>query len=322
MNERDRENLRLLAETIVKEEESCIIFVGAGLSRKLGYPDWKAMLLRLARETVDCHNMPPVTRTRIQGSIEAENKEELFKVSNAIFNNCEREFYESISSMFSPKEINYHQAHLTLIELLNDHLKGIITTNLDTCLESARDAKQKSGIVETVSIDDFNDQDKKSIFHIHGLRDDTSHWVICPFQYGDLYRGEFIQKLEGLMSQHTVLYLGTGLEDREIKNIRYSRACVSIPRNKAIYPAIKYHYAVVPNQEGYDSNEEYFDFLDNHKIKSIHYDVIDDGKVDEYGSVKNHEKLFDIIEKLHNECSKLTDKSSVNEPKKPFDGSK
>lgn len=313
-------NLLALAKIIAQSEGECIIFVGAGLSRPLHYPSWGTMLEKIAELALSSTAFTPESKTRISGYITTKNEHSLFCEMSEIYRHCEAQYLNKLKDMFYPKEdaIKFLQAHSTLLTLLNKYIKGLITTNFDFCLEFARDEVGFNHITETSDIVNFMNNSEKQIFHMHGMMRNLSECVVCPIHYARLYTTEFIATVERILSKHTVLYLGTSLNDFELSRILERRASICLPANKSRFPDIKDHYAFVPRRTNRNPNEEQEAMLNQYKINVEHYDVLPGDVSDDYGTIDNHQALYDMIEELRSECEKYQIKSSVLESEKPL----
>jgi len=121
-----KENIRYLRE-ILQKEQKVAVFIGAGTSDFLGIKGWDSVLEEMKKE-FKAENID------VQKSIEedgyAETATMIYETKNDM--NLYKAF---MSKQFIPKKAYHYSLHVKLINLFDTFL----TTNFDTCLESAFD---------------------------------------------------------------------------------------------------------------------------------------------------------------------------------------
>ena len=308
-----------LAEKMFHNGNECIIFVGAGLSRSLHYPLGFTMLERLAYLAFSSSRIGGKTKSRIKKYIKNKNWYDLLAEMDQIRQFCEDRYLVELRNMFYPKESTpkFLKTHSTLISLLNTCLKGIITTNFDLCLELAKDAGGFRSISSTTDITQFMENGKKYVFHIHRTIEEPTRCIVCRSHYSELYTTDFQSKLAHIVSNHTLLYIGTSLHDSELDRILTQRASIYIPANKDKFPHAKDHYAFIPKRRDIDPLEDKDTMYGKYKIKAEYYDVKPSGERDDYGAIDDHQLLYDMINDLSEEYEKHKLVSHVTEDTKP-----
>lgn len=118
-----KENIRCLRE-ILQKGQKVAVFIGAGTSDFLGIKGWDSVLEEMAKEFK--------TDIDVQKSIDedgyAETATMIYETKN------DMDLYKAfMSKQFIPKKAYHYSLHIKLINLFDTFL----TTNFDTCLESA-----------------------------------------------------------------------------------------------------------------------------------------------------------------------------------------
>lgn len=210
------------------------LLVGAGVSCRVGIPGWEDLLREFSEEYEQRGGHSPKRAEEIKRFAERKDLE-LFEVmkndiqgSIALINVLKKHFYNC-------KCEDIH------IELLGLPLGGVVTTNYDTCFESAC---MNYGICQelldkrwfcfpeydgrTVNMDTVFDGNK-FLLHIHGCfchRGDfeVENIILTPSQYYKFYQKEQMQMILRALAQEHVLLLGTSLTDRyfldAVRNLR------------------------------------------------------------------------------------------------------
>lgn len=114
-------------------DRKCGFFVGAGLSRSAGYPDWKGLLLGLIQKAETDHSIRPEQAAECRNLAKDPNKhlmlaEEMRDVLGV-------EFKTYLEETFASDEIYPRPAHDLLVSLKRNNF--IITTNYDLLIEKA-----------------------------------------------------------------------------------------------------------------------------------------------------------------------------------------
>jgi len=226
--EKESDSNNIAFEQLIKAIKSNIVFafIGAGSSKKLGYPLWEE-LIGILEETVKTKG------TSIDLQLYKNNrdheKDPLWYVE--ILKSCldESEFYLVINERFKPKRNNWKPFHQKLMQIPFRHY---ITTNYDTVLEHASYSLSQS--IESFcwndreilrkffqNLNDPRSQDTRYIFHIHGIYDKKDSIILTERDYMRLY---FEEELAGkilwsIISSFKILFIGFSMSDLDLLSI-------------------------------------------------------------------------------------------------------
>ncbi len=208
------------------EDDDLVVFVGAGLSKSLENEngeeigDWKNLLNKmldyLIQEGVDkvFNDLKPLVEPfeplRLLELIEDKN------IGNAMVQNF-------LKSFFTLKDSNNLLVHKNLCKLSNK----IITTNYDEAFEMAdrRFARNVAYKGRNGELSSFSDSKKITLLKLHGCISHIDEMVLFPSQYRALYDNtsnasqHILMHFKDAIKHHTVLFIGTGMGDFQIKNI-------------------------------------------------------------------------------------------------------
>ncbi len=155
--ERD-ENTRRKRDLIeLVDSGEAILFVGAGSSVRVGYPDWSSLLQKLEDLASKCGDdfKPNIVKCKNSDPLEYLEYAEYIKSYISEKTDDIDRYYALLYDLFEPKKPSYNEFHRLLVEL---PFRGILTTNYDPVLTEAltkkkRDAEEK---VKEISLIDTN----------------------------------------------------------------------------------------------------------------------------------------------------------------------
>jgi len=217
----------LLRESINKN--IVFAFIGAGSSKKLGYPLWDKLIEILENEASK------------KTSAEDLNIYKCYKLNNYIDNYWyaemlrnffdEEEFKNIIFNIYRPKKENnnFKPFHQNIIRIPFRHY---LTTNYDKVLESAsiglsktlesfcwKDIRKLRNFFQFIN--DPTQQDNRYIFHIHGIYDDIKSIILTEKDYMSFYsRDDLAQKiLWSVISSFRMCFIGFSMKDLDLLSI-------------------------------------------------------------------------------------------------------
>ena len=223
------------------EREELALFVGAGISKDAGIPQWNELLNALLSKMI-------ASRIKDKDSrILPEYLDSIIELAHQNQENTPITQMRYIKGAFSPDEYNklvhevlYSRKPRANTELLNtiaaictprrNHIgvQGVITYNFDDLLERCL---QKSKIQTNVLSceDDISTPDKLSIFHVHGympykVDEDSPNTdlIFSEEDYHKVYRDAYCwSNLAQLnyLREHTCLFIGCPLTDPNLRRL-------------------------------------------------------------------------------------------------------
>jgi hypothetical protein len=251
---------------------SAALFVGAGLSRQAGYPDWRGLLKGIAADL----------------RIDLRSEHDLAGVAQWYLNKNQRtkaKIGQLIRDSF-PDVVDVPESHRVLARLPFRH---VWTTNYDNLLERAWTIAGRRMDVKAVRSDlsVFDSWADTTLYKMHGSVAHPSDVVIATDDY-ELYRrtrSAFVQLLNGhLIGQH-FLFLGFGFSD---PNIGHLLGIIRETMDVTPTP----HYAIVRKpKRGVSSDAEalhdYQVSRHSHWVADMHRYGIECVEVDEFDEIED-----------------------------------
>jgi tetratricopeptide (TPR) repeat protein/NAD-dependent SIR2 family protein deacetylase len=199
------------------EEDNLVLFVGAGMSMPLGFPDWKNLIKEILQKLkVDFDKKIPIAFDHYIDNIdnldlfEILDELELKKVNKEVKNIL----YQEISKIkLEQKDLNRHKK---LWSISNK----IITSNYDKALDIAK--PQQVEVFENENTFQQSKSIKGSpfLYKIHGDITDAPKCVLFSSDYKTLYSDENpnVFTLRNFLMNKTILFIGFSLEDPFVLN--------------------------------------------------------------------------------------------------------
>ena len=280
MNQRDFTMTSISRIRYAMENNRLVIFVGAGVSKNSGLPDWNDLVQAFASE-IGFSNKDKLTKLL---SILTDEQKEEFKPILSKIKNFSIDEYLKIPQYYSVKygDFAYEEKVRKILKGSNkpnpiDYLifdlnpVHIITTNYDNLLENA--ASLKGLNYSTVSNDkslalaDSN----KLIIKMHG---DFDKFVLKESDY-DTYSNNFklIETyVKGLIATNTILFVGFSADDANVRKIfQWIKDILGEYQN----PAYILNIDDVKNSEEKEKILVKCDYLEKIKINTLFYDEIE-----------------------------------------------
>jgi len=236
-----------------------VLFVGAGCSKRLGYPDWKQLIKKLEAfaKKIDSgftinnkkrDNNPLEYVDDIKDCVREKNKED--------------RFYGLISKIYGNDSIKPSKFHEKLVGL---QVRGILTTNYDMILEKAlirhvdypmsvvlRSDKNNPDLSNFIKAINAKGKINKYVMHLHGIYNDIYSIVLSAKDYErvyDIFREEDaslnpLRKLHNKLlwsffATRRVLFIGFSMDDPYLRRM-LQIACLNLMNWEDCF-----HYALI-----------------------------------------------------------------------------
>lgn len=202
------------------KERKCGVFVGAGLSKGAGLPDWAGLLNSLI-EKAEADNSISKEKSDDCKSL-AKDPSKFLMLAEEMKEVLGVEFKSVIEEEFGRDDIKPTQAHETLVSLEANQF--IVTTNYDMLIEHAfaaqGDYRQGYKYYEAHALQ--RDLYKRSFFILkaHGdAKTAPEHIVLTDKDYRRLLYKEpgYQSALQSIFTMYSVIFLGASLQDPELK---------------------------------------------------------------------------------------------------------
>ncbi len=185
---------------------SLVFFVGAGISSLSGSPNWK--------------NLIDILCEKINRPLKDEySNDEYLRIPQMYYHSLDNkdEYYKTIESEISVEGLEPNRIHY---EMFNLNPAGFITTNYDTLLEAS--AEKYCQLFKTAASDNEvpSISGEKFILKVHG--DFKNKNIVLKEEDYLGYDNNFklmVTLLKSIFSTHTVVFIGYGLNDYDIKQI-------------------------------------------------------------------------------------------------------
>lgn len=212
-----------------------IIFAGAGVSAGGGLPNWETLAKELRKRVAEMGAAAAVLN-EIDGYLQTK---QLINAISAAKLAVGGEFEIMVRSLLDDKGLPVPPL-ASAIAGLKEHLRAVITTNLDRFLERAFEAEWPDLTEPTGDLGQGNHY----ILKMHGTLRDTRTWVFTRSQYDRaMFRSQHLQKyFKSVYDSHRLLFVGFGLADDNIE--------LTLAQVRAIsegQPPM--HYALLPEWE-------------------------------------------------------------------------
>jgi len=210
-------NLESLINRISSNQ--CCAFIGAGLSRNLGYPTWKALIEDLGKVSQSYDNYE-----------ECDFNLSLWKKGDWYRNILGEDNYlkELARILESKNRDEFRPVHQVIVQI---PFNSFITTNYDFCLENSAGPLRRA--IQPRSYPDLDASFLRSgdVFHIHGFFDSgrpqsVGTIILTERDYQKAYNEhrELSTFLHELFRYHSIVFMGFSFEDdffvKALENIR------------------------------------------------------------------------------------------------------
>lgn len=197
-----------------------LLFVGAGVSKLIGYPLWLELGEKLAKKAYVEHLLSLSEKEILLGG--GFTPMQIVSILVRRFDDKEPGLgIKRVINELSPSEKINNKKASEIATYLSSYNATIVTTNADESLESA-DLLSERKVLKNFRNFDYDNFGKNSIIHLHGDVSDPNGMVFTNEQYAEAYNVEnkFGQKLNALFKKDwTILFVGYGVSEFEL--LRY-----------------------------------------------------------------------------------------------------
>lgn len=294
-SQENQENFDLLIDRI--RNEQCAVFIGAGLSKPVGYPSLQELLWNMAAVAEIDTLLDKIITTEWMDDFQ-EIKETL---GEDRYRACLHEIFDH-----EARDIEFNPI---LLYLLYVPFRAYITTNYDPCLEFASRHLTSSRIRNNFAYPNLLATDLKNnhIFHIHGYinpdeHDSVNSMVLSRDEYNDAYENSGIVSnfLRTLFSEIDVAFIGFGWNDlvildiiKRVKEAREVREDIATSRNMRL--TRKRDKFTIIDSESFERDKEGNNFLGINGIRPIIYEK----------KAESHSQINKIIKVLQEKTSNI-----------------
>ena len=288
------ENMKSVRKAFVSGPNT--FFLGAGISRSEGLPDWNGLLFSIMRKVTG----RKITENDFNSILKANGD------SSIIMGRYIRSLYGSNNTieddihqiLYKNREVGNIQSKtiVTICDIIKnnrDKVRSVVTYNYDDLIE-----QQLSNIgIDAASIFDTHEPDSRfPVYHVHGILDHkrmkSSRIVLSEDDYHEQYRRPFlwsnVEQLHALQN-HNCFFIGLSMMDPNLRRLLDFTKSEANSRGQRDHHCFAFlcKSSIVANING-DRNkflDEQKCILENLGVRVIWYD--------------NHDRLPAILEKLY-----------------------
>lgn len=201
-------------------DKKCGFFVGAGLSRGLGFPDWRGLLQGLIAKAEADHSLSKDQADDCRRL--AEDSSKFLMLAEEMKDVLGVEFKTYLEETFGNDAINPKPAHELLVTLKRNNF--IITTNYDLLIEKAfvnnRTLQTPYKYYEANALQRQLYLRKFFLLKAHGdAKTAAEHIILTDKDYRKLLYKEpgYQSVLQSIFTMYSVIFIGCSLQDPELK---------------------------------------------------------------------------------------------------------
>lgn len=196
------------------ENDNLILFVGAGMSMSLGFPNWHSLIEKILVQLEEEHTESSLMNFQNYIKVLKNGSKSVFEILESIESNgYKKETKEILHKIIS--EVNFEGAELKNQRKLWEISNKIITTNYDKALDEVK----PKGIEVFANDNTFQQvqsiKGKPFLYKIHGDITNPDTCILFKSDYEDLYKRDKSNKqtLQSFLQNKTLLFVGFSLED-------------------------------------------------------------------------------------------------------------
>ena len=290
----DQKDFELLLKLIRRRE--CAVFIGAGISRPVGYPSLQELLQIMATEA----NIDEFKEKEITDNWMDDFQLIQTALGQKLYRECLIRIFDHTT-----KHTEFSSVHLNV---MNIPFCAYVTTNYDPCLEFAARHSPRSHNQHPYTYPNLPQVELKGehIFHIHGYIDPKNHdsvnsLVLSREEYDAAYQTTEVVPtfLSTLFQELDVLFIGFGWNDFKIlENIKEANKSRKVRESVATQRDIqlareRYKFAII-DSETYLKDKGSKDYIGAFGVKPLIYEI-----------QKSHYPLSNLLQSIQEGTSKI-----------------
>jgi hypothetical protein len=218
------------------EKGECVLFAGAGMSARAGYPTWGKFLQDLLEWAIMSNAIPPDTGRSLRASIAAQEWDAVAdSLVSALMERSALLFYDHLRKVFLETR-PVPAVHRSIARM---KFSAIMTTNFDELFEKAYAGQGTSVYTPKDTESLFRSLTKREFFilHLYGTLGKVETVAVSPDQFEASVKANraFSEFMETLFFSRTIVFLGASLSGIEA----YLKG-ITLPRDLS-----RKHYALV-----------------------------------------------------------------------------
>lgn len=205
----------------------CCIFVGAGIPKLIGFPTWEEMVKQMLEYTWESKGSFNIKKFELSEKIELDDmisKEKLSRVLTFCKGRFKKngrieEYYKKLEELFNDKEKCENIRNDGYAELAKLGVRSFfVQTNVDRSLEIYIKKAKSVDVFVNVSLPSVKSISASSMIYLHGVITNKSSLILTDDEYNAFYQTDinFTTFVQELFATHDVIFLGYGLNDKEI----------------------------------------------------------------------------------------------------------
>jgi HEAT repeat protein len=225
------------------EAKECVFFVGSGISRWSGLPDWEGLIEKMI-DFLGERGLDRSEKREIKSVLKAGDL--LTAASLCTSRLRKSDLRDLIDLVFVEPSPRPHEIHTLITSLGPD---SFVTTNYDRLIEDAYQETHKGIVLTPVNNDQPPEQARimkhgasRFVFNLHGRADRIDTVILSREDYRKLQytAGATLKTLEHLLLSRPVVYLGFSLRDPDFLMIKDQIA-------STFQSGERDHFAILPN---------------------------------------------------------------------------
>lgn len=225
--DREEDNNNYAFDELVRsiKDRSVFAFIGAGCSKRVGYPSWEELITFL--ETRVKTSNPSLRLEDYKHFLKGNTDDKLW-YAEILKSNLTEDFHGLIQETYKQKDISDWSFHQSLLSI---NFRHYLTTNYDPLLENTRvitsaplsflswnNKERLKAFFEAIH---SSTEEARSVFHIHGRFDDKESIILTERDYLGMYHQDAlaVKILWSIIASYRMCFIGFGLNDLDVLTV-------------------------------------------------------------------------------------------------------